>query len=278
MHRSDLVKSDVTAAQCAAGDEFWHCTRWLDATVDFERVQVVERQSSRVVVAFLTGSQANEVVKVYASSLWRDADVTTARDWRTRDLRIHALDQERPLDDATTAAIDMCAALAHDSDHNDVDAVRGVLRRLDRPDDLTELHELAYTPSSADPVKFAGFVIAPNTAWRDLYAAFAASEPQLIDERAEETSSHWTWIHEDTRAAAVAVMRRWAELPPSGSEARHPDEVARLRAIVESAASTLDDAGRHDQALRIRQAAFPHRYAAATTDPHTETPAAFPAG
>ena len=125
MDRNDLVRSDVTAPECTTGDEFWYCIRWLDTTVDFERVRVIERQSSRVLVEFVAGPQAGESVKVHASTLWPDAHVESARSWRAGDLRIHALDQERPLDNATIAAIGMCAALAHNNDHNDVDAVRG---------------------------------------------------------------------------------------------------------------------------------------------------------
>jgi hypothetical protein len=71
---------------------------------------------------------------------------------------------------------------------------------------------------------------------------------------------------QERRATVEAIVRRWANLPVNGSgrgsqdPSDSEDEVVRLRALVEHAASLLDDDGCADAALSIRKAAFPHRF------------------
>lgn len=169
--------------------------------------------------------------------------------------------REHPVDDVTRAAIDLCLELANGHNYRPLSSVVRILRALGRGDDLTGLHELAYTDREEG-------VWAPQAAWLEMSQAFAAASPRLVDERAGEK----TWLRDypdtDTREAAVEMVRRWAGLP---STQQAPDELTRLRAVIELAADALDEAGRPDQAQRIRRAGLPSQHTDTPTQGHTRS-------
>lgn len=256
-----MVKSGLRITNVEVGERLWHCPHWLDASADFVEVEVTEKGRGRLKLAILGGPEQGQNASAYASAVWRGEQLGAAREYRKRDLAIKSLDQERPLDTVTQTAIEMCCVLlTDDTDFEDESVTRGLLRRLGHEDDLKELHELAYAePDAAWPA-----VRAPADAWRSLYQAFAAAEPQVIDDRVDEASESLSYIPARTRGQAMAMLRRWAGLPPArpvAPDADTPqDEVSRLRAIVELATDALDEAGRGDRALQLRRAAFPHRF------------------
>jgi hypothetical protein len=248
-----VVYSSVDINGCQPGERYWRCRYWLDAQADFEEVRITGRRGNRLALEILTGPEAGQATSAFANSLWPADEMDMARQGRARDLAIRAIDLERPLDTTTVAAIELCCLLATgDVAYDGLEEVRALLRRLGRSDGLQELHRLAYAESDSQWAR----VCAPKEAWRGLFQALAEVEPQLVDERGAEVAADLYGVTDFTREAALAMVRGWASLP-AGQEM---DEVTRLRALVELAAEALDDASRPDQALRIRQAAFPERF------------------
>jgi len=147
--------------------------------------------------------------------------------------------------------------LASGTREPDADEIRGLMRRLGRPDSLEALHPTAH--------RHGWQVFAPDFAFVDAYRQFAQDNPKVIEERAAEIAERHVYEHE--REAAVAMVRRWAHLPPlprgaaSESNGDDPGRVVVLEALLETAADLLDDLGRGDAALRLRKAAWPHRFA-----------------
>jgi hypothetical protein len=255
------IRSRLATRDVELGQTYWHCRRWYRDDDDFVSVRVVERRGNRLAVQHedaLEGEREAEIFSVTASSLWPESAIEYARERRARDLAIQRLDQERPVDAATSLAIELCCDLASGDIALDRGVIQGVLRRLGRADDLEQLHPLAYTENNHEQAQ----VYAPVEAIRQLFQDFAAAEPTLVDERAAEVVAAYTWVSERLQTTALAIVRRWAKLPTvaGATDDGAPDEVSRLRAIVELAAEALDEAGRADQAQRIRRAAFPHRF------------------
>jgi hypothetical protein len=270
-----MVTSGLRTSDITPGATLWLCANWLDPDDDFHEVRAIGVRHSRVDVEVLSGPRARQRPAVYASRLWADDLLEHARDCRGRDMRIDALDAERPGDSVTDTAGQLCCLIATGDIVADAGRTRGLLRRLGRGDDLAELHELAYTENDTAYAS----VVAPVAAWSALFEAFAAAEPERIDERIDDACRELSWHDRATVDSAAAMVRRWAGLPPrpvrlatsdGDGDDRDRDEgargggddVARLRALIELAAGMLDDAGRPDHALNLRRAAFPHRYSA----------------
>lgn len=249
-----MISSSVQIGACSIGDRFRRCRYWFDAAAGFEEVKITGRRANRLTIEILTGPEAGEMTTAFASSLWPASELDRARQGRARDLAIRAVDLERPLDRTTVTGIELCCELiTGDIAYDSLEEVRALLRRLGRSDDLRELHRLAYAEDERQWAR----VCAPGDAWRGLFEALAAAEPQLVDERGAEVAAGFTWIKESTRDAALAMVRGWARLPAARQQT---DEVTRLRLVVELAAETFESLGHHAQALRIRQAAFPEGF------------------
>ncbi len=257
-----MVSSGLKTKDAVPGGSFWLCSDWLDETHDFEEVRVVERHGPRVLVETLAGPHGRRPHSVYARELWPAERLDIARERRGRDLAIDRLDLERPADSVTRTAWELCCDMAVGDIAIDHRGVKGILRRLGRDGELTGLHALAYAAEDSPYAE----VVAPQVGWTVLYADFAAAEPELVEERLDATARRFTWVPPPTLSAAVALVRGWAglavEVEPRGGEKLTrangaPDELARLRALVEMAAGLLEDAGRPEHALNLRRAAFP---------------------
>ena len=200
---------------------------------------------------------------MFAAALWRKEDLEHARGLRKRDLALQRLDEEEPVDAATDVATKVVLTLLTGSYYIDAAAARGLLRRLGRPEQLTEIHELAY----GEDDEGRGIVLAPARAWAALCAQLAADNSDLIDDRAAAVLPRVGWEGPDVLEEAQGIVRRWAGLAPRPNgalavtdEPTDANELIRLRALVEMAADELDKAGSAAAALQIRRAAFPHRF------------------
>ena len=205
-----MVGSGRTAGNCSPGDRFVCCRRWGDPAEDFEKVVVRGRRGPYVSVELLSGPNTGETINVVASSLWTVDQLDYARERRTRDLRIAELDREKPADPISELAIEiLCLLVTGDAEVKSRMNVEAVLAQLGRPPDLIELHELAY--ATDEPFDY---VAAPAESWYLLFEELARSLPGLIEERASEAATGWSWISEAERASALTRLRLWAGLPP----------------------------------------------------------------
>jgi hypothetical protein len=160
-----------------------------------------------VSVEVLSGPEKGETANVFASSLWADDQLSDAKEWRARDLRIAEVDSECPVDDITNLAIEMLCSLATDDTYVEGRAtLEAILAQLGRPNELSELHELAYEDGAE--------VSAPAEAWKRLFEEFARAKPDFVEERAASVAAGWSWMGDPERAAAIAKVRLWAGLPP----------------------------------------------------------------
>lgn len=79
------------------------------------------------------------------------------------------------------------------------------MAQLGRPNELSELHELAYEDGAE--------VAAPEGAWKALFEELAQAMPDLVEERAASLAADWRRLSDPDRAAALAKVRLWAGLP-----------------------------------------------------------------
>jgi hypothetical protein len=249
--------SDRGAADIETGQEYWLCRHWLSPRCNFERVRMTERRRARWSYVTLTGPHAGEEGSVFARELLSDEDLPRSLELRERDLRIAAANAEHPVDGPTADAIDVVETiLVEYGDLRYAQSMLGALRRLGWDENVeASLHPAAYIAG--------GHVHAPVEAFRKVAEACAAAEPQQVGDRVSDVVEARHGYREDRQATIERIVRRWAGLPPqpaASTAESSDDEVVRLRALVEHAANLLDEAGRADDALNLRKAAFPHRF------------------
>jgi len=104
MSMRTAASSGRTAGDCSTDERYFHCRRWVDPTVDLQRVVVRGRRGPYVSVEVLDGPETGETINVVASTLWSEDQIDHARDRRGRDLRIAEIDRENPEDHISSLA------------------------------------------------------------------------------------------------------------------------------------------------------------------------------
>lgn len=236
-----------------------HCD--LECLGGVTDVIVGERAGTRRSVRTASGETTN----VYARTLYpvNEREALTAYVAAAR--AVHAADQANPVDRTSEDAARIVLAAAGTSlDYTSARAIETLLARVGRSATLTALHPEAFCDESNHATND---LVAPIHALVDLARQLAAGDPKWIDDHMAAGIAEAfgrAAPNAERSALAVSIVRRWAGLAATSADGADPgglDEVIRLRALVELAASMLDQSGHPDDALRLLRAAFPHRYA-----------------
>jgi len=204
-----LIGSGRSAGEVSDGDQFRLCRYWHDPAAGFEEVVAIGRKGPRVRVEFVSGPEKGETANVFASSLWTPEQLDFAQERRGRDLAIADIDRENPVDPVDWSAVEICCGLvSEDTAVEYLGTLRAVLVLLDRPVEVSELHELAYT----DGAGYYADVSAPKIAWQQLFEELVRSKPELIEQLSVADLEKRYRRSARRNAAAVAVLRRWAGL------------------------------------------------------------------